>query len=130
LFHLLGEPTRLRLLLLLAERGEAPVGALVEAAGQPQSTVSGHLGLLRRCGVVTCRREGKHCHYRLNSPFAANLLRAVRKAGGRVPRPQRRFRRTRCRASASDLSFLKGSSGVEPVPGVAVPDAWAGPSGG
>jgi ArsR family transcriptional regulator len=78
LFHLLGEPTRLRLLLLLAERGEASVGALVEAARQPQSTISGHLGVLRRCRVVTCRREGKHSYYRLGSPFAVELVRRVR----------------------------------------------------
>jgi DNA-binding transcriptional ArsR family regulator len=70
LFHLMGEATRLGLLALLEDRGEPSVGDLVEASGRPQSTVSNHLSLLHRGGVVDCRREGKHLYYRLHSPQA------------------------------------------------------------
>ena len=56
LFRLLGGPTRLRLVLLLADRGEASVNDLAGAVGRPQPTVSNQLGLLRRCRVVDCRR--------------------------------------------------------------------------
>jgi DNA-binding transcriptional ArsR family regulator len=80
LFRLLGEPTRLRLLLFLAARGEAPVGALVEAAGQSYATTSNHLVQLRLTGVVTPRREGKRMYYRVISPLAADLVR--RACGG------------------------------------------------
>jgi ArsR family transcriptional regulator len=79
LFRLLGEPTRLRLLLLLADRGEASVGDLAAAAGRSQPAASLHLGLLRRAGVVTSRREWKRVYFRLSSPFAAALLRRVRR---------------------------------------------------
>jgi DNA-binding transcriptional ArsR family regulator len=65
------------MLLLLAERGEASVGDLVEVAGQAQSTISGHLAMLRLAGVVAPRREGRRVYYRLSSPFAAELLRQV-----------------------------------------------------
>jgi ArsR family transcriptional regulator len=79
LFRLLGEPTRLRLLLLLGERGELPVGDLAGACGRSQPATSIHLGVLRRAGVVASRREGHLVYYRLGSPFAAELLRrAVR----------------------------------------------------
>jgi DNA-binding transcriptional ArsR family regulator len=77
LFRVLGEPTRLRLLLVLAARGEAPVGALVEATGQSYATTSNHLVQLRLTGVVTPRREGKRVYYRISSPLAAALLRQV-----------------------------------------------------
>ena len=77
LFRLLGEPTRLRMLLFLADRGEAFVGALTEVAGLAVATVSKHLLRLRLAGVVASRREGKRVYYRLSSPFVADLLREV-----------------------------------------------------
>jgi ArsR family transcriptional regulator len=77
LFRLLGESTRLSLLLFLAARGETPAGALAEAAGRSDPNVSKHLLRLRLGGVVTPRREGNWAYYRLNSPFVADLLREV-----------------------------------------------------
>lgn len=60
------EPTRLALLVLLSG-GEACVCHLVEALGLPQPTVSRHLAVLRRCGLVATRREGRWVWYRLES---------------------------------------------------------------
>ena len=77
LFRLLGEPTRLRLLLLLADRGESSVGALTEAVGLSQANVSNHLLRLRLAGAVAPRREAQRVYYRLSSPFVAELLRQV-----------------------------------------------------
>jgi DNA-binding transcriptional ArsR family regulator len=65
LFGLLGEPTRVRILLLLCD-GERNVTRLCELLRQPQPTVSHHLGLLRRGGLLTSRREGKSIHYGLD----------------------------------------------------------------
>src|SRR5688500_17352997 len=65
LFGLLGDPTRVRILLLLC-RGEMNVTRLCETLGLPQPTVSHHLGLLRRGGFLTTRREGKSIHYSLD----------------------------------------------------------------
>jgi DNA-binding transcriptional ArsR family regulator len=77
LFRLVCEPSRLRLLLLLAGRGEACVGALTEAAGLPEPAVSKRLLRLRLAGLVTRRREGRLIYYRLDSPRVAALLRRV-----------------------------------------------------
>ena len=63
---MLGDPTRLRLVLLLCER-ERCVGDLVKLLRLPQPTVSHHLALLRRTGVLTTRREGKSIFYGLDS---------------------------------------------------------------
>jgi ArsR family transcriptional regulator len=75
LFGALGHATRVRILLLLAERGEAGVGDLQRAVGRTQINTSAHLGVLRRAGVVECRRDGMRVLYRLASPPAADVLR-------------------------------------------------------
>jgi ArsR family transcriptional regulator, cadmium/lead-responsive transcriptional repressor len=64
-FRGLGDPTRLRLLELLAAEGELCVGQLVDRLTLPQATVSTHLGCLRWCGFVTTRREQRAVIYRI-----------------------------------------------------------------
>jgi ArsR family transcriptional regulator, cadmium/lead-responsive transcriptional repressor len=64
-FRGLGDPTRLRILELLAAEGELGVGELVDRLALPQATVSTHLGCLRWCGFVTTRREQRAVIYRI-----------------------------------------------------------------
>jgi DNA-binding transcriptional ArsR family regulator len=64
-FRGLGDPTRLRILDLLADEGELAVGELVDRLGLPQATVSTHLGCLRWCGFVATRREQRAVIYRI-----------------------------------------------------------------
>jgi ArsR family transcriptional regulator len=68
LFKALSDPTRLRLTLLLAVRGETCVCVLGQALGEPEFKISRALGVLRRAGVVEARREGTWMHYRLPDP--------------------------------------------------------------
>lgn len=58
--------TRQRILALL-QNGEMCVGELVAPLGLAQPTVSHHLAILRRAGLVIPRRVGKQVFYRLNS---------------------------------------------------------------
>lgn len=62
----LGDDTRMALLCLIAAQKEVCVCELVDAMSAPQSTISRHLAQLRRCGLVTARRDGTWMHYRLN----------------------------------------------------------------
>ena len=66
LFSILSDPTRLRILLLLAE-GERNVSDLCRRLGAPQPTVSHHLGLLRMGELVNTRRNGKEIFYSLRN---------------------------------------------------------------
>ena len=66
LFRILSDPTRLRILMLLAD-GERNVSDLCRKLGAPQPTVSHHLGLLRMGELVTTRRSGKEIFYSLRS---------------------------------------------------------------
>jgi ArsR family transcriptional regulator len=75
-FKGLSDPTRLRILGLLAG-GELCVCDLIIVLGLPQSTISRHLGFLRKHGWVEARRSGKWMHYRRPSQpdaFAAQAF--------------------------------------------------------
>lgn len=61
-----GEPTRLRIVLLLA-RGELTVSELVNILGQSQPRVSRHLRLLTDAGLAQRIPEGSNVYYRLIS---------------------------------------------------------------
>jgi DNA-binding transcriptional ArsR family regulator len=62
-FNGFANSTRLSILLLLAQRGEMKVGALVSELGAPQPRVSDHLRCLAWCGYVEVRREGRNAFY-------------------------------------------------------------------
>lgn len=77
LFRALADPTRLRLLNLIADR-EICVCYFVEILKTSQPKISRHLAYLRKAGIVAARREGKWMHYRLAVPrdeVAAKILR-------------------------------------------------------
>lgn len=65
LFRLLGDPTRLRLLRILAT-DRFNVTELTGILGLAQSGISRHLGLLRDAGLVVEEREGGYTYYRLS----------------------------------------------------------------
>ena len=65
LLHLFGDPTRVRLVALLA-RHRLTVAELVGITQVPQSRVSTHLARLREAGVVRDRRNGTSSVYGLN----------------------------------------------------------------
>ena len=58
LFEVLAEPSRRRILDLLAER-ERPVGELVDLLALRQPAVSKHLKVLREAGLVQSRTEAQ-----------------------------------------------------------------------
>src|SRR3954451_12396912 len=73
-FRGLGDPTRLRILELLADEGEFAVGQLVDRLALPQATVSTHLGCLRWCGFVATRRGQRAVIYRIGDDRVPALI--------------------------------------------------------
>ena len=63
-FQAVSEPTRLSLVHLLAD-GPRRVVDLTAALGLAQSTVSGHLAVLRGAGLVTATPQGRATQYAL-----------------------------------------------------------------
>jgi ArsR family transcriptional regulator len=77
--QLLGDPVRLQILDLLASRpGRVCVCDLEAALPVRQPTVSHHLRLLRRAGLVTVRRRGLWAHYTVVRPALDERRRRLR----------------------------------------------------
>jgi len=66
LFSALAEPTRRRILMLLAAHGELCVCELVHALDMAQPRISSHLAALRKKGLVRGRKQGLWVHYSLH----------------------------------------------------------------
>jgi ArsR family transcriptional regulator, arsenate/arsenite/antimonite-responsive transcriptional repressor len=84
-FAALADPARLR---MLSELATAPGGAvcacdLVQPVGKSQPTISHHLKVLKRAGLVTTVRDGKNIRYAV-VPAALNALRQVLALPGQV----------------------------------------------
>ena len=78
LFKALAHPARVRALELLVE-GERSVSELQPDVGIELSHLSQQLGILRRAGLVTTRKEGTTVFYSIKDPLLAELLRAARR---------------------------------------------------
>lgn len=80
-FKALGDPSRVRLLSLIAAQddGEACVCDLTGSVGLSQPTVSHHMKQLVSAGLVTREQRGKWAYYRVNDEALAALSEALRK---------------------------------------------------
>jgi DNA-binding transcriptional ArsR family regulator len=73
LFKALAHPARIRALEVLSER-ERSVSDLQPLVGIESSHLSQQLGVLRRAGLVSTRKEGSSVIYALRDPLIAELL--------------------------------------------------------
>jgi DNA-binding transcriptional ArsR family regulator len=73
LFKLLGNASRLRLLLTL-ERSPCSVSLLAEATGMSQPLVSQHLRSLRQLDLVAARRLGREVVYRVADSHVTHIV--------------------------------------------------------
>jgi DNA-binding transcriptional ArsR family regulator len=77
LFKVLGHPLRIRVLELLSER-ERGVSELAPLVGAEPAQLSPQLAVLRKAGLVNCRKEGTVAVWSLRGPQVAELLVLVR----------------------------------------------------
>jgi len=72
----LGQATRLSIFRLLVRKEPVGItaGALAEAVGCPHNTLSTHVAILARAGLVTGRREGRTINYRADSAGTRALI--------------------------------------------------------
>ncbi len=73
LFKALAHPARIRALEVLGQ-GERSVGELQPLVDIESSHLSQQLGVLRRAGLVTNRKEGSTVLYKLRDPLVSELL--------------------------------------------------------
>jgi DNA-binding transcriptional ArsR family regulator len=72
----LGQPTRLAIFRLLVRKEPKGLsaGALAEAVGCPHNTLSTHVAILARAGLVNGTREGRSITYRANAAGTRALI--------------------------------------------------------
>ena len=99
LFRVIGHPSRLAILLALVA-GEHGVGALDQATGIGQPSLSQQLGVLRKAELVVTRREAKQVFYSLNP----EVLHVVRETIGKL-----------CRAAEERHPVVSASATSGPV---------------
>jgi ArsR family transcriptional regulator len=117
---LLADPTRLRLILLLAEEALS-VAELQEILGMGQSRISTQLAQLKKEGLVSDQRSGKNNIY--STRLSEELLHIAIKAGAELPEREKdlaslrhivRKRKDKARAYFDELA---GKFGRNYVPG-------------
>lgn len=72
-FQVLSDPTRVRIVKALAE-GEWCVTDLVDALSMDQPAISHQLKYLRKLGVVSYRKKGRHVYYTLDDDQLRDVL--------------------------------------------------------
>lgn len=77
-FRTLGDATRLRLLEVLLDVGEATQSELIDRVDASQSRVSEHLGCLAWCGFIAAERQGRTVRYRVIDGRAAAFIELAR----------------------------------------------------
>ncbi len=82
-FKLVADPSRLALLLCIANAGPISVTDLAVAADMNDTTVSQALRLLRATGTVVARRDGRIIRYELADDRVGLLLEHVHLTPGR-----------------------------------------------
>ncbi|WFS62674.1 metalloregulator ArsR/SmtB family transcription factor [Pseudodesulfovibrio thermohalotolerans] len=72
----MAHPSRLMMIDELS-RGARCVCDLRELVGADMSTVSKHLAVLKKVGIVEDERRGKHIYYRLRVPCVLNFFHCI-----------------------------------------------------
>ncbi len=79
IFKAIGQPTRLRILELL-HVGEMQAGQIAAQVGAEAPTVSKHLTLLRKQGLIAERKEGSKVFYQGTIPHLIGFMWCVENA--------------------------------------------------
>jgi DNA-binding transcriptional ArsR family regulator len=84
--HAISDPTRRRILRALKEKGACSIGKAVGLCASDiedrvrlsQPTISHHMGILRKAGLVDAKKQGQWMWYRRNEKVISDLARMVR----------------------------------------------------
>jgi DNA-binding transcriptional ArsR family regulator len=77
-FKALGHPTRLSIVAGLVSKNECNVNKMVTNLNISQSTISQHLALLRRTGIVKCEKRGLEVCYRVEDEIIRKIIETIK----------------------------------------------------
>ncbi|MGC8691241.1 MAG: autorepressor SdpR family transcription factor [Caldisericum sp.] len=73
IFKALGDETRRKVLIMLSER-DLTAGQIANAFNQSWPTISYHLEMLEKVGLITSERKGRNIVYSLNTTIFEEIL--------------------------------------------------------
>jgi DNA-binding transcriptional ArsR family regulator len=85
LFSIIGQPVRIQILMVIAGQ-EACVCHLETVLGMRQASISQHLMVLRKAGLVTTHRDGRNIYYKLQQPDVIAILEQAARLLGSNPK--------------------------------------------
>jgi len=100
--HLIADPTRATMLMVLTDGRARPAGELAFAARVTAQTASSHLGKLLAGGLLAVETEGRHRYYRLAGSHVAIALEHLAAIG-----PAETVRRKPLSREAQHLQFAR-----------------------
>lgn len=77
---LVGDPSRLAMLMATMDGRAFTAGELARIAGVTPQTASGHLAQLSTAGLLQVLKQGRHRYYRLASPEVARMIEGIMQA--------------------------------------------------
>ena len=79
------DETRFEILTLLQKDGELCVGDFVTEMKRDQPLISHHLKILRECGIVKSRYEGKKVIHTISNKQISKLIEDITAASKKIP---------------------------------------------
>lgn len=76
--------TRLAILETLRASGEMSVGDIAKSIGKDQPLVSHHIRILRMCGILAVRVDGRRSICRISDAQISSLIADIQEAGDRI----------------------------------------------
>ncbi len=74
IFKAFADPTRLMILKLLSENESMCVCNIIDELKKPQPTISHHLNILKKSGIIRARKEGTWNHYYIVNPKVKDII--------------------------------------------------------
>ncbi len=74
IFAALGDPNRLKILLIFDPGEEICVNDIAAVFKISRPAISHHLKVLRQAGLVHCEKRGKEVYYKVDNKYCADVL--------------------------------------------------------
>ncbi|MFA6710419.1 MAG: metalloregulator ArsR/SmtB family transcription factor [Candidatus Methanomethylophilaceae archaeon] len=84
IFKALSDPNRLKIVEILAD-GETCACKLLEELSVSQPTLSHHMGILQRAGIVVGRKNGQWVHYSIEKKTVTELIEYLISLSEKIP---------------------------------------------
>jgi DNA-binding transcriptional ArsR family regulator len=109
----IGDPTRIRMLLLLMEGRSLTAKELAYGAGVEPATASAHLRRLEADALITSLSSGRYKYFGLRSPAVAEMIESLLVAPEKPADPRRSVVPENLRAARLCYDHLAGQLGTE-----------------